>query len=600
MPRPSTRRSEAPKVDAVRPSTRRARRIGLGAIASAATLAVALVAPSASASRTVLITGGGWGHGIGMSQYGAYGRALKGQTARAILKHYYTGVSVRPTRMPARIRVGLIQYRGALRFTSSPLTEGGGALAFKLARVPGRLARGPATTKWRVEATPSGGIRLWRNGRPVTRGGRKVLDGRRGVVAVYRKFGSVVRIGGKGTYAFGRLVVDSHPSTACGAGYCLRVVASLRMQHYLFGLGEVPSSWPQATLRAQAIAGRTYAYAKVLDQGQHRYPCDCAVYDSTLDQAYIGDAKRTGSGPYWDDWKAAVRGTKAVVIRHRGTPIHAFYSSSSGGHTEHNENVWGGEALPYLRGVRDRADAVAANPNHRWSLQLAWRGFARKLRTYYGVGPLRSFRLLRPFGVSGRVKVPTASGGGARIVGRAKTVRVSGWSVRSALDLKDSLFRVRVVHDVAAVWRGSRALSSANAEWASGPLRRVPGGRAQDFSDGRLVLNRARGRSVWLEGSLLAAYDAGGGPGGPLGLPVAGARRAATGVTLQRFDRGTLYDVGGEGPIVTLVGPVDATYRRLGGPASRCGPPESGAPSRARFARGTIARVGGVVRVNCG
>jgi peptidoglycan hydrolase-like amidase len=223
------------------------------------------------------------------------------------------------------------------------------------------------------------------------------------------------------------------------------------MQHYLFGLGEVPSSWPQASLRAQAIAGRTYAYAKVLEVGQHRFPCDCGVYDSTLDQAYIGDAKRTGSGPYWDDWKAAVRGTKAVVIRYRGKPIHALYSSSSGGYTENIENVWGGEPLPYLRGVRDRADAVAANPNHRWSLRLSWRTFARKLRSYYGVGALRSFRLLRPFGVSGRVKVPTAAGGGARIVGRAKTVRVSGWSVRSALDLKDTLFRVRVAGEVARV-----------------------------------------------------------------------------------------------------------------------------------------------------
>ena len=579
--------------------TARRRRSGWFAAAAAGAIALALGALPASASRTVLITGGGWGHGLGMSQYGAYGRALKGQTARAILKHYYTGVSVRRARMPRRIRVGLVQYRGALSFRSSPLTESGGSLAFKLARAPGRLARGPAGTKWRMEATRTGGLRLWRNGRPVSWGGSKVLGGRRGVVAVYRKLGSVVRIARKGSYAFGRLIVDSYPSAACSAGYCLRVVASLRMQHYLFGLGEVPSSWPQASLRAQAIAGRTYAYAKVLEVGQHRYPCDCGVYDSTLDQAYIGDAKRTGSGPYWDDWKAAVRGTKAVVIRHRGKPIHALYSSSSGGHTENNENVWGGEPLRYLRGVRDRADAVAANPNHRWSLRLSWRAFSRKLRFYYGVGPLRSFRLLRPFGVSGRVKVPTASGGGARIVGRAKSVRVSGWSVRSALGLKDTLFRVRVVHDVAAVWRGSRALASADAKWASGPIRRIPGGRAQDFSGGRLVFNRARGAAVWLEGSLLGAYDAGGGARGPLGLPLAGARQASKGVTLQRFDRGTLYGVEG-GPVVTLLGPVDATYRRLGGPASRCGPPATGSPSRGRFARGTISSRGGIVRVDCG
>jgi peptidoglycan hydrolase-like amidase len=585
----------------------RARRARLAALVGATALAVALAALPAAASRTVLITGGGWGHGIGMSQYGAYGRALKGQSPRAILKHYYTGVSVRRARIPRRIRVGLLQYRDTISFRSSALGPEGGALAFKVRGAGGNLAKGPSSTVWRVEASSTGGIRLYRNGRAVAAGGRRVFGGRRGLVVVYRKFSSVVRVAGKGRYALGRLVVDSYPSASCNAGYCLRLVASLSMQHYMLGLGEVPASWPQAVLRAQAIAGRTYAYAKALDLGQHRYPCDCAVYDSTQDQAYIGDARRTGSGPYWDDWKAAVRSTKGVVIKHRGKPIEALYSASSGGHTENNENVWGGPRIPYLRGVRDRADAVAANPNHRWGVQLSWRVFGRKLRSSFGVGRLKRFRLVRPFGVSGRVTVPKPSGGGARIVGARRTVRVSGWSVRSALDLKDSLFRVKVVHNVAAAFEDSPALAAAGVEWASGPPYEVPGGRAQDFDRGRLTLDAARGVVVWQEGPLLDAYDRSGGARGPLGGPVAGARSTPEGVALQRFEDGTLYDPPGKGPVVALTGAVDAAYRRIGGPGSRCGAPRAEVRARAespgvvaRFERGTISSRGGVARVACG
>jgi SpoIID/LytB domain protein len=218
------------------------------------------------------------------------------------------------------------------------------------------------------------------------------------------------------------------------------------MRNYLYGLGEMPSSWPPAALRAQAIAGRTYAYRKVLISGEHRDPCDCAVYDSTLDQAYIGDAKRTGSGPYWSRWKGAVDGTGANVIFYAGKPIAALYSASSGGHTESNENVWGGTPIPYLRGVPDWPDGVSANPYHRWTVTMPRSTFASKLDAAYGTGSLREFRLVKPFGVSGRVTVVKGpNSGGVLIVGSHKTVRVSGWSVRAALGLKDTLFRVQTI-----------------------------------------------------------------------------------------------------------------------------------------------------------
>ena len=93
-------------------------------------------------------------------------------------------------------------------------------------------------------------------------------------------------------------------------------------------------------------------------------PCFCGLYDSVADQVFVGEAKRTGSGTYWRNWKKAVDTTNKQVILDGGSPIVALYSSSSGGYTESNHIVWGSTQEPYLRGVKDPYDrAGGANPN---------------------------------------------------------------------------------------------------------------------------------------------------------------------------------------------------------------------------------------------
>ncbi|HEX2050201.1 MAG TPA: SpoIID/LytB domain-containing protein [Actinomycetota bacterium] len=419
------------------------RRVRTGARASALVLAALLLmqAPALATTR-VRITGGGFGHGIGMSQYGAYGRALKGRSATEILEHYYTGARVTAREMPDEVRVGLLQGRSSVTATSPARRPGGGRVAFRVTGADEPLAAASGAT-WRVEPAPDGRMRLYKDGVRVTKDGRSTFGSPSAPLqATYRSFGSMLRIAEKGrSYAYGRMVFDTY--AGCAA-YCVRVVAAMPMQKYLYGLGEVPSSWPRAALETQAIAGRTYAYEKVVRLGQHRSPCDCAVYDSTYDQAYIGDSKRIDSGSYWDEWQAAVDATDRLVVTYGGQPIQALYSSSSGGYTEHNENVWGGSPIPYLRGVPDDADAVTANPSHRWSVSLTWAELSSKLNAYYGTGTLRRFTLVEPFGVSGRVTIVRGDRGGATIVGSARTVRASGWSLRSALGLRDSLFRIQV------------------------------------------------------------------------------------------------------------------------------------------------------------
>jgi stage II sporulation protein D len=401
----------------------------------------------ASQGKTVVIAGGGWGHGIGMSQYGAYGRALNGAGPEKILEHYYSHSSVQSKRMPRRIRVGLLQGRSQIDTSSSPFRSGGGRVAFKVSGSSKTIAEGPSKTDWRVEASPTGGMRLFKNGDRVKKNGKSVFGTpSKPLKLIFEPHDSLVSIGGKAyDYAYGRLEFGTY-STPCARDYCLRLVLVVGMQKYLYGLSEVPSSWPAGALAAQAIAGRTYAYSKIRRLGQHLSPCDCAVYDSTVDQAYAGDGKRASSGGFWDEWKGAVNSTKGRVILYKGDPIQALYSSSSGGHTENNENVWGGSPIAYLRGVADEADDVDANPNHKWKVRMAWSQFSSRLNSSFGTGGLKRFRILKPLGVSGRVTVVKSSGaGGVRIVGKNRTVRADGWDIRSALSLKDTLFRVKVI-----------------------------------------------------------------------------------------------------------------------------------------------------------
>ncbi|MDQ4024139.1 MAG: SpoIID/LytB domain-containing protein, partial [Actinomycetota bacterium] len=372
---------------------------------------VAALVPAgpALAERTVTITGGGWGHGIGMSQYGTLGRAQRGDGHRKILEHYYSASQVTTVDIPGHIRVGLLQGQSAITVTGEAHRDGGGRAAFRIEGEAGVLSEGGAGTTWKVEASSTGGMRLYKNGNQVNDGGKSVFGSpSKRLVLYYEKNGTRIDPAAKSNdYAHGRIDFGTYETDSCAAGYCTRMVVQLSMQKYLYGLGEVPASWPHAALRTQAVAARTYAYDKLKRYpGQDRYPCDCAVFDSTFDQVYSGDGKRLASGQWWDDWQGAVNDTKDEVVLHAGQPINALYSSSSGGHTENNENVWGGTPLPYLRGVPDKPDNVSSNPNYRWDPKtISWSEFSDRLDAEYGIGSLEGFRVVGPRGVSGRVTV---------------------------------------------------------------------------------------------------------------------------------------------------------------------------------------------------
>ena len=143
----------------------------------------------------------------------------------------------------------------------------------------------------------------------------------------------------------------------------IEVVNELGLDAYLYGLAEVPQSWPEAVLDAQVIAARTYAWRSI-QRGAFRDHDICATVAC---QVFRG--AEILLGPNGDRWRDAVDRTSGQVLLHEGEPILARYFSTSGGRTYANEEVFPSSgAFPYLRAIADPFDAMS--PVHAWEVRF--------------------------------------------------------------------------------------------------------------------------------------------------------------------------------------------------------------------------------------
>lgn len=309
---------------------------------------------SADPSGELEITGGGWGHGVGMGQYGSKGMADAGSTYRQILQHFYTGVSVAaPATPPAQwddVRVRLGETDGTV---TMGVVGNGASLDM------------PDGTNLPVAD--------WSTVKVGRSGGQIVVKVNEVVVGTFPEGGAVgLRLRGAAwadvnlgsgpvrTYHRGDIAVVPDPGlTGCTKNSCV-IVRRMTMDEYLYGLAEMPSSWHVEALKTQAVAGRSYAGAMIRDRANRAFHLDSTVND----QAYTGWAKES-EATYGVRWVAAVNATHDEVIWSGGRIATAYYSSSSGGHTADSGYVFSTQ-LPYAYGVPDPGDATPANPNHRW------------------------------------------------------------------------------------------------------------------------------------------------------------------------------------------------------------------------------------------
>jgi len=406
-------------------------------------IALALLAPTGAVAATPDITfsGSGWGHGVGLSQYGAKAMGADGATYQQILARYFTGTSIGPPATVAAgtflaadsspLWVGLLQNSSNVTFV---VDAGSARLCFD--KAGSCVATASVGEHWRYGPDGTGGCVFLRETTP---GNWTVIgsssDCRASVTPLTAQTRWTIPFKAR-TYSKGILRFREAPAAGT-----VHTVLEIGIDDYMRGLAVVPESWAPATLRAQAVASRSNALWNALDRGTEttfdaarREECHCNLFDGTPDQVFQG---YTGEQRH-PNWVAAVNATAQQVMGSGGTVALGEFTSSSGGWTENYSDVFGGTAHPYLASVNDSAafSDSAANPHGAW-----------------GAGADQA-SLASAFGFSwvSNVQVATrnTSGSAATVLltgirdGRPASDTVSAVAVRSALSLRSTTFDVTV------------------------------------------------------------------------------------------------------------------------------------------------------------
>jgi stage II sporulation protein D len=388
------RTSSQPTTTATRRVTPRS--LGVRKLVPLVALLVLACAPSAHAASRLVIRGAGFGHGIGMSQYGAYGLSLQGVGYQAILTRYYTGTQLAQVAAEPEVRVLLqsgqrkVTFSGAARLGTQTLdpaktynvVRGGSGLIIR----DGAKSLFTTAPPLRVDAAGGGALLLNGTSQPGVRDGRY-----RGALEL--------RPSGRGINAINAIGLESY----------VRGVVS----------AESPSAWPAEALKAQAVAARTYAItsrAGSISDGFDQYA-------DTRSQMYKGVAAERPSTD------AAIAATAGQVVTYGGQPVTTFFFSTSGGHTENVENSFVGSApKPWLKGVDDPYDNLA--PRHRWKpVTLTTAQAGAKLRGLVK-GRFKGIKVTQR-GVSPRIVR-------AQVVGTRGSTTITGPQLRSRFGLFDT------------------------------------------------------------------------------------------------------------------------------------------------------------------
>ena len=293
---------------------------------------------AADAASNLYISGGGDGHGIGMSQYGAYGYALHGWTYEHILGHYYQGTGLRTTDPARTVRVLL----GTGAYGSPSFSGATSAVAPRGTNQPVPLSSGQT---YSVQAAAGGQVALYDSS------GHQLASVRPPLV-----------VSGPGPVDFqGHGQYHGALEFRWSSGPRVQTVNALGLDDYVRGVvsAEMPASWPTQALEAQAVAARTYAITTSVAGNGY------GLYSDTRSQMYRGVAAETSNTD------AAVAATRGQVVTLKGTPVTTYFFASSGGHTESIQDAWpGSSADSWLRGVEDPYDNAGGNPYYRWSVRV--------------------------------------------------------------------------------------------------------------------------------------------------------------------------------------------------------------------------------------
>ena len=342
-----------------------------------ATTVPALTSPAAS---VLVFSGHGWGHGLGLSQWGANGYAQHGWPFDRILAHYYRGTTLGPAKVTTvRVLLASVKQTSLDSIVPWSVTDSAGA---KAQLDPGVLVLKPKLAiADHPELLP-----------PFTFVGKQPL---------------LVR----GKPYRGKIVVSSD-------GKKLQVIDTVGLETYLKGVvpSEMPSNWSPEALKAQAVAARSYALANLTTKGR-----DFDLYGDTRDQVYGGVAAESANA------SGAVDATKGQVVLYNGKVADTLFFSTSGGRTASAVDATG-DAVPYLVSVSDPFDT--ASPYHNWGpVVLDAAKVAKQLKLAAPIADLQTTT-----GPSGRVTTVTV------VSDDESQVTLTAAQLRRELELRSTWF----------------------------------------------------------------------------------------------------------------------------------------------------------------
>jgi stage II sporulation protein D len=395
----------------------------LATLALSAAFAALLLAPSAAARVSWVVQGHGFGHGVGMSQYGAYGYAEHGKGYRFILGHYYSGTTIGTLPGPRTVRALIGVDSGDVSFSGVT-----GACGRRLS--PGRSYAARRAARG-VQLRTSGGKPLANCGRRLRATGNGPL---RIAGSAYRGALEVVPAEGRGA---------------------LNAVNAVPVDQYVKGViaNESPPSWPQAELEAQAVAARSFALAGGV--GGRGFD----LYSDTRSQVYEGIGSETAAT------NRAADATRGQVVMHGGKIAETFFSACSGGYTESVQNVFFGPPIPYLVGVPDPYDGAC--PLHTWKLRFSERDISSRLGSHLH-GALKRI-VITQRGVSPRIIR-------AKLYGTGGVTKIRGDQLQSALGAYSTWMSFRKLVDGKPVGGGE------SGQQAPAPAPAPPSGPAGGVS----------------------------------------------------------------------------------------------------------------------
>jgi stage II sporulation protein D len=344
-------------------------------------------------SSVFLFSGHGWGHGLGMSQYGALGYAQHGLPYDQILAHYYPGTALQ-TLPPRVLRVLLLD-----KVKSMPI---GSDSQFTVKDATGAVHNVAAGM---YKLGPDLSLPVDGSATPQSLQGPLVFSPGASPLRIVRTWRGSIQVTLYGTK--------------------LQAIDLVGLEDYLKGVvpSEVPSTWPTAALEAQAVAARSYALASVKGA-----PYAFDLYSDTRSQAYGGVKAESAAAT------AAVIATRGRTLVYDGKPALAMFFSSSGGRTESAADVYAStaQAPPYLVSVDDPWDVLS--PYHNWGpVPVAASKVGKALKV-----PGTLVDLTTTLNPAGRVATASA-------VGTRGSISVTGSQLRASLGLRSTWFDIGVL-----------------------------------------------------------------------------------------------------------------------------------------------------------